>query len=83
MYVTQLRIFCRGVGYTAELQPNRGRDGTESDEGLSARGHTRMRGPRAMTDGVKGHQSTGGPCLWHHSAVDTRHVPIGEAQKYL
>jgi hypothetical protein len=41
------------------------------------------RGLKAVMDGVKGHQCTGGPCLWRRSAVDTRHVPIGGARKYL
>jgi hypothetical protein len=50
-------------------------DGTE--------GFLRTRGLKTATDGAEGHQGTGGLGLQHCSAVDTCHVPIGEAQKYL
>jgi hypothetical protein len=48
-----------------------------------AEGYLHTRGLKAVMDGAEGHQCTEGPCLWRHSVVDTRHVPIGGARKYL
>jgi hypothetical protein len=49
----------------------------------SAEGYLHKRGLKAAMNGTEDHQCTEGLCLQHCNTVDTCHVPIGGAQKYL